>query len=96
MIEPRASPDYHQAYHHTGYGNGMMEQADETNQNNDVYGAGPRVSDKHNHHNNDDDDDDVYAHLRPHHHRQSAIAAVQPEEIQRPSVIEQRHFIECT
>lgn len=63
----------------------MMEQVDDANQ---MY-AGPRV-DKH-----EDDDDDLYAHLRPHHHQQ-AITAVQPEEIQRPSVIEQRHFIECT
>ncbi|VVC34500.1 Hypothetical protein CINCED_3A020202 [Cinara cedri] len=93
MTEPRTSPDYHQTYHHNGYGNGMMDQTDDANQNNNIVYGGPRVSDKHH---NDDDDDDVYAHLRPHHHHQPAIAAVQPEEIQRPSVIEQRHFIECT
>lgn len=83
--EQRTSPDY-QAYHHGGYANGgIMDQPDDANQN--VY------RDKHH---NDDDDDDVYAHLRPHHH-QPTITAVQPEEIQRPSVIEQRqHFIECT
>lgn len=63
----------------------MMEQADDTNQ---IYGE-PRVAMKH------DDDDDVYAHLRQHRH-QPAMTTVQPEEIQRPSVIEQRHFIECT
>lgn len=64
----------------------MMEHADDTNQN--IYG-GPHVGDKH------DDDDDMYAHLRPHHH-QPTMTPVQPEEVQRPSVIEQRHFIECT
>ncbi|XP_022179402.1 PR domain zinc finger protein 1 isoform X1 [Myzus persicae] len=80
-----SSPDY-QAYHQNNYSNGMMEHADDTNQN--IYGA-PHVSDKH------DDDDDMYAHLRPHHH-QPTMTPVQPEEVQRPSVIEQRHFIECT
>lgn len=83
MTEQRTSPDY-QTYHHNGYSNGMMEQAEEVNQ---IY-SGPRVGDKH------DDDDDMYTHLRTHH--QSAMTTVQPEEIQRPSVIEQRHFIECT
>lgn len=66
----------------------MMEHVDDTNQ---MY-SGPHVSDKQISNN---DDDEMYAHLRPHHH-QPALTAVQPEEIQRPSVIEQRHFIECT
>ncbi|XP_025418893.1 PR domain zinc finger protein 1 isoform X2 [Sipha flava] len=83
--QQRTSPDY-QTYHNNGYAGGMMEQVDDANQ---MYGGPPRV-DKH-----EDDDDDLYSHLRPHHHQQ-AITAVQPEEIQRPSVIEQRHFIECT
>lgn len=90
MTEQRSSPDY-QAYHHNGYTNtGMMDstQPDDANQ---MYG-GPRVGDKHH----DDDDEDMYAHLRSHHHQPEMTTVVQPEEIQRPSVIEQRHFIECT
>lgn len=88
----RTSPDYQAYHHHNGYSNGMMEQADDANQN--VYGGGARVGDKHD----DGADDDVYGHMRSHQHHQPAIATVpvQPEEIQRPSVIEQRHFIECT
>ncbi|CAH1733296.1 unnamed protein product [Aphis gossypii] len=50
-----SSPDY-QAYHQNNYSNGIMEHADDTNQN--IY-DGPHVSDKHN------DDDDMY--LQPHH-----------------------------
>ncbi|XP_050432219.1 uncharacterized protein LOC126840488 isoform X3 [Adelges cooleyi] len=92
MAEQRNSPEYHQTYHHGGggYANGglMAEHVDDGNQNNNnMY----RVADKQQH----DDDADMYAHLR-HHHQQPIAVDVQPGEIQRPSVIEQRHFIECT
>ncbi|XP_050540708.1 uncharacterized protein LOC126905229 isoform X2 [Daktulosphaira vitifoliae] len=94
LSEPRNSPEYHHQSYHTGnvgFPNGSMmtEHVDDSNQNN-VF----RSSDKQH-----DDDSDMYAHLRPHHHlhhQQPITAGVQPEEIQRPSVIEQRHFIECT
>lgn len=74
----------------------MMEQADDANQNVMAYGVGgPRVGEKHD--DDQDDEDDVYGHLQTHHHHQpTTMTPVQPEEVQRPSVIEQRHFIECT
>lgn len=100
MVEPRSSPDY-QGYHHNSYATaGMMMEhsADESNQNNVMAYGGPRVGDKHE--DDPDDDEDVYGHLQPHHHHHhhqpTTMTTVQPEEVQRPTVIEQRHFIECT